>query len=112
MSPEVHLHSDTDGLPADKSDFDRAIQQLVKDDRVPSCVKAIVGYLLESRNQLSSLLQSVVNRNNELMRENCALKAEIEELKSAVANNREKCPLRPTLLRNSRHMKKSNVDEL
>ncbi|VDO96766.1 unnamed protein product [Heligmosomoides polygyrus] len=92
----VRLHSDTDGLPADKSDFDRAIEQLVKDDRVPSYLKTI----------------SVANRNNELMTENCALKAEIEELKSALASNREKLPLRPTLLRNSRHMKTSNVDEL
>ncbi|VDO36404.1 unnamed protein product [Heligmosomoides polygyrus] len=59
VNPEVRLHSDADGLPTDKSDFDRAIEQLVKDDRVPSYLKTI---------------------------------AEIEELKNALANNREKCP--------------------
>ncbi|KAL6742860.1 hypothetical protein Aduo_015962 [Ancylostoma duodenale] len=82
--------TDLEFSPTDTNDFDRAVEQLVKDESLPLYARTIIAYLIEGRKQMGVVL----TRNREstaetkvLSEELISLRAENTSLREAIARS-------------------------
>ncbi|KAL6731089.1 hypothetical protein Aduo_001997 [Ancylostoma duodenale] len=69
---------DLEFSPLDTNDFDRAAEQLVKDESLPLYARTIIAYLMEGRKQMDVVL----TRNRELTAETEVMSEEIISLRA------------------------------
>ena len=85
---------DFEESPSESNEFDKAAEQLVKDESLPLYARTILAYLIDTRKQVDVVLA----RNRSLIEENEALYKELSALKAENARLKEHTHGSPSLL--------------